>query len=63
MEVSSQLRYDPDQGKSHAGEQEHPPGLGHHEVGEEGEAGRVPHQQAQFLAEGLAHVVGVRGDA
>lgn len=63
MEVSREFGDDPDDGESHAGEQSHFPRLAQHEEEEEAEAGRVPHQQTQLLAQGLAHVVGVRGDA
>lgn len=63
MEDSGEFGDDPDDGEPHAGEQGHFPRLAQHEEQEEAEAGRVPHDQAQLLAQGLAHVVGVRGDA
>lgn len=63
MEVSGELWDDPDDGEAHAGEQGHFPGLADHEEEQEGEASRVPHQEAQLFAQSLAHVVGIRSDA
>lgn len=62
MEASGELGYDPDDGQPHAGEQRHFPRLAHHVEEEEAETSRVPHQQTQLLAEGLAHAVGIGGD-
>lgn len=63
MEVSSQLRYDPDDGQPHASEQSHLPRLAHHEEQEEAKTCRVPHDKTQFLTQCLAHIVGISGNA
>lgn len=62
VEMSSELRDDPDDGKSHTGQQSHFPRLADHEVEQETETSRVPHQETQLLAQCFAHVVGVRGN-
>lgn len=46
VEVSGELRYDPDDGQPHAREEGHLPWLGHHEEQEEAKASGVPHHQA-----------------
>lgn len=61
-DVAKRLGHDPDDGQAHAGEQRQLPRLAHHEEDEENQTARVPHDQTQFLAQCLAHRVGVRGD-
>lgn len=60
--MSGEFRDDPDDGKSHTGQQGHFPRLAHHEVQQEAETSRVPHQETQLLTQRLAHVIGVRGN-
>lgn len=61
-DVAKHLGDDPDDGQAHAGEQRQLPRLAHHEEEEEGQTTCVPHDQAQFLAQCLAHRVGICGD-
>lgn len=62
LEGSGELGDDPADGKQHPGEQQHLPGLGHHEEDQEDEPREVPHEVAELLAQGLAHRVGAGGD-
>lgn len=61
-DFSKDFGYNPDDGQPHAGEQRQFPRLAHHEVHEESEARRVPHHEAELLAQSLAHLVGTLGN-